>query len=200
MDVFRKQLEANRQNAKLGGVKTEEGKTVSRYNAQKHGLLGEGITELDKVDYIELLKKLTDCYRPEGPMESFLVERIAICVVRLKRACLLEAEHIMATLHPPITKVEGGLPDFNFEGKTVVVKEGFPERLPPQVLENISETYQRYETAIENKLYRALNQLERMQRLRQGERLPAPVNLEVGVHADQMASHENSPPDVSKEG
>ena len=39
----------------------------------------------------------------------------------------------------------------------------------------------RYETAIENKLYRALNQLERLQRLRGGEKIPAPVSVSVGV-------------------
>ena len=36
METSQKQIEANRENAKLGGVKTEEGKAVSRYNAIKH--------------------------------------------------------------------------------------------------------------------------------------------------------------------
>lgn len=183
---------ANRKNSvKSTGPKDT---TSTRYNAQKHGLLGEGITELDETDYKGLLEKLMNCYRPEGAMEMFLVERIALCMVRLKRACLLEAEHITATLHPPITRIEGGFPDLNFEGETVIVKEGFPERFPALALENITEKYQRYETAVENKFYRAVNQLERMQRLRLGERLPAPVNLEVGVHTDPVASFGNSPP------
>ena len=38
MTISDKQLEANRKNAKLGGVKTEEGKAVSRLNALKHGV------------------------------------------------------------------------------------------------------------------------------------------------------------------
>ena len=37
--VSERQLQANRENAKKGGVKTEEGKSVIKYNAQKHGLL-----------------------------------------------------------------------------------------------------------------------------------------------------------------
>ena len=34
------------------------------------------------------------------------------------------------------------------------------------------------------KLYRTLHELERLQRLRQGERLPAPVAVDVTVHTD----------------
>jgi hypothetical protein len=45
-------------------------------------------------------------------------------------------------------------------------------------------TYQRYESSIENTLYRAMNQLERIQRTQQGEHLPAPVAVDVGVHSD----------------
>ncbi len=41
--LSQKQLEANRQNAKLGGVKTEEGKAVSKYNALKHGILSQEV-------------------------------------------------------------------------------------------------------------------------------------------------------------
>ena len=55
MTISDKQLEANRKNAKLGGVKTEEGKEVSRLNALKHGLLSEVIL-LPEEDEDALLK------------------------------------------------------------------------------------------------------------------------------------------------
>ena len=42
MTVSKKQLEANRKNAQKGGVKSEEGKNVVKYNALKHGLLSRG--------------------------------------------------------------------------------------------------------------------------------------------------------------
>jgi hypothetical protein len=44
--------------------------------------------------------------------------------------------------------------------------------------------YQRYITAIEQQLYRALHELERLQRMRQGERLPAPAAVDVNIRAD----------------
>ena len=37
----------------------------------------------------------------------------------------------------------------------------------------------RYETTLERQLYRAMNQLERLQRLRQGEAVPPPLTMEV---------------------
>lgn len=37
----------------------------------------------------------------------------------------------------------------------------------------------RYETTLERQLYRAMHQLERLQRMRKGEFVPAPVTMEV---------------------
>jgi len=45
----------------------------------------------------------------------------------------------------------------------------------------------RYEGAIERQLYKALNQLERMQRLRAGDNVPPPVKLDVDVNTKQNA-------------
>jgi len=45
----------------------------------------------------------------------------------------------------------------------------------PEVLDKI----RRYETKLERQLYRAMNQLERLQRQRLGESIPPPVSLEV---------------------
>jgi len=41
MTVSEKQLQANRENAQKGGVKTPEGKAMVKYNALKHGLLAK---------------------------------------------------------------------------------------------------------------------------------------------------------------
>ena len=43
----------------------------------------------------------------------------------------------------------------------------------------------RYEGAIERQLYKALNQLERLQRLRAGDNVPAPVEVDVDVNTGQ---------------
>ncbi len=43
----------------------------------------------------------------------------------------------------------------------------------------------RYEGAIERQLYKALNQLERIQRLRAGDNVPAPLEVDVDVNTRQ---------------
>ncbi|MFX0196163.1 MAG: hypothetical protein ACFFCW_08575 [Candidatus Hodarchaeota archaeon] len=43
----------------------------------------------------------------------------------------------------------------------------------------------RYEGAIERQLYKALNQLERLQRLRAGDNVPAPVEMDVDINTGQ---------------
>jgi hypothetical protein len=47
----------------------------------------------------------------------------------------------------------------------------------------LASGFQRYETALENKLYRAINQLERLQRTRKGEFVPAPESIDIAIHS-----------------
>ena len=44
----------------------------------------------------------------------------------------------------------------------------------------------RYEGAIERQLYKALNQLERLQRLRAGDSVPPPVKVDVDINTGQI--------------
>ncbi len=50
----------------------------------------------------------------------------------------------------------------------------------------------RYETMINRQLFQAINQLERLQRLRRGEEVPAPVNLQVSHDGANLSEEENS--------
>ena len=180
--------------------------SLTRYNAAKHGLLAEGVTEMDDPsDFRKLCSRLKAQYQPIGEVESALVGRIVFCLVRLRRAAMLEAEFITAELNPALT--ETTYPDGNDmseltkllereHGKTVVVDPGLPARLSASDVETL-QTFQRYETANENKLYRALNQLERLQRARKGDKIPAPAALDANVHRDgnDVASFGNSTPE-----
>jgi hypothetical protein len=50
----------------------------------------------------------------------------------------------------------------------------------------------RYQTMINRQLFQAMNQLERLQRLRKGENVPAPLTLQVSHDAQTISEHKNS--------
>ena len=174
---------ANRRNAKNSTGPHDT--TSTRYNALKHGLLATGVTELDDVaGFPSFCAKIEAELKPLGEMETFLTGQIVLCMVRLKRIRLIEAEYVTAQLNPPVTAKQGGI-DMGMDailGETVVTDPGLPARLSADAVDALANSFARYETAIENRLFRALNQLERMQRLRQGEKIPAPVSAEIAVH------------------
>lgn len=169
--------ESNRKNGRRSTGPHDT--TSTRLNAVKHGLLARGITELDDSDaYESLVQRLTEGYRPLGDLEKFFVQRIAFHMIRLRRAERLEAEYITGEIHPP---VKGPALDNLME--PVVIERGVPAAIGALSAINLVAGFQRYETAIENKLYRAINQLERLQRMRRGECVPAPQALDVSVHS-----------------
>ena len=87
MTVSKKQLEANKKNAQKGGVKTQGGKAIVKYNALKHGLLakevvitiGEGAENLEEFD--ALLEDLKTQLAPAGTLEEMLVEKLVLIQV-----------------------------------------------------------------------------------------------------------------------
>jgi hypothetical protein len=188
-------IEGNRRNARKSTGPKDTSST--RFNAVKHGLLAEGVTELDSPEtFSEFCARLQAELKPIGEVEKFLGRRIALGMVRLKRAVLLEADFLTSQLNPPVT--ETSLSDMcrmlaEMDSKTVVVDPGLPARLSVEAADALANTFARYETAIENRLFRALNQLERMQRLRRGETIPSPVSADIAIHGDKLASLGNSP-------
>lgn len=103
--ISQRKLEANRRNAlKSTGPKTATGKRISAQNAIKHGLLaqaavitnGEGKESEQEFEalYLQLVSELDPC----GVLELMLVEKIAICHWRLRRALRCEVGSIRRQL------------------------------------------------------------------------------------------------------
>jgi hypothetical protein len=184
-------IAANQRNsARSTGPKNT---SVTRLNAATHGLLAEGVTEMDDATAFEAsLQQLGAEFKPQGELESFLVRRIALNMVRLRRAGLMEAEFIRGALNPEV-RSNNTFAELQDSLSGPIVRKGNPPRLSSAVVDSLTDKFQRYETAVENKLYRAVNHLERQQRLRRGEAVSAPVALDVAVHEDSdLASFGNS--------
>jgi len=176
-----KQIEANQQNAlQSTGPKTDEGKTVSRGNALKHGLLSEEVlmkgekqTQLE-----ELGKRLRSELAPHGELENLLVDRIVSSSWRLKRAIRVERD-LLNTEYETCENDE-----YSLKKNDGTVCDGAVWDLVVRRLLGEGHGWlhlTRYETTIERQIYKALHELLRLQSARRGEKPPLPVAIDIDL-------------------
>jgi hypothetical protein len=168
------QIQANRENAKLGGVKTEEGKAISKYNALKHGLLSKEVLLADEDEkiLIELGKRIRSELKPAGELEVLLADRITANMWRLKRLLKVEAATMERQRQFQLRQ------ELNFEVHQDQIER---KAIQDMIANDHIEKLLRYETSIERGVYKALHELQRLQAIRMGERLPAPLVVDVDV-------------------
>ena len=165
-------ISANRINSRKSTG--PENTNSTRFNATTHGLLAAGITELDDAEgYRETLRDLAKEKDPLGQVETFLVKSAALDMIRWRRAGRLEAEYITQVLHPPI-HAPGTLAALSQLEEGRIVDPGLPASMHCEGVQLLVSTFLRYESAIVLRLFRTLHELERLQRMRRGEQLPAP--------------------------
>lgn len=171
-----KQMEANQENGKLGGVKTEEGKNVSKYNALKHGIFRQSLTQYEADFYEGVFDDLLEQLAPEGFVETVLVERMAMCYLRLFRIAKVEKEYMLSRLSPRVVRNS-----FDINLGEEVVQEGYVPVIGINTLENMNEKLLRYDTSIERSLLKALHELQRLQAQRKGENPTLPLAIDVDI-------------------
>jgi len=159
---------ANRQNAqKSTGPKTPEGKKRASRNAVKHGLLARQILIDDgdpnekPKDFDQLLAALTNDYQPADTREQLLIERVAVCYWRLRRAYRFEAQAIRDQREGPKDLASQMIASIN-----PTERDPYEYILPK--MDQLNKLL-RYETVISRELNRALNQLTRLQKARSGD-------------------------------
>ena len=128
---------------KVGGVKTDAGKEVTKYNAVKHGILRETVAEYEKVDEQRLYNELAADLQPRGKVEEILVELAAVNLVKLQRISKAEREFVA---------------DFSTT-KGLNIFDARNGEFPAAVVEKLL-VYSRYQTATENRIFRILGALK----------------------------------------
>jgi len=169
-EISSKQLEANRRNAQKAGVKTEEGKKVSRLNARKHGIFASALTERDEKELKPLYEEFAADLEPRNAIEEAIVEKLALTYVRLQRCARAEAEYHRETWWPDAERLRSP-------------RQGPPTYFRSTSFRKVAELINRYDTSLTNQLFRLLHELERMQRMHGGDRVPAPITADVSVSA-----------------
>ena len=158
------------------GPKTEEGKAVSRLNAITHGLLSREV--LIEGEDGAVLTKMTDALRDEmqpiGELESFLVDRLAAEMWRMRRALAVERKNadvakyrVLNAMFPEETYGKGDAQQMAAE--TAMITDSDTEKI------------MRYATMIERSFYRAMHELQRLQAARNGQESPIPHVLDVNA-------------------
>lgn len=89
-----KQQIANQQNSLKGGVKTDEGKAVVRFNARKHGILANLVADYEDNFYKNYVDALFEELKPQSIIEQIILERVALHYLKLYRLNKAESEYI----------------------------------------------------------------------------------------------------------
>jgi hypothetical protein len=160
--VSEKQLLANRENAKKGGPRTDEGKAIVRRNAVRHGLLcRDSVLRIEKERALrELRERFIADLQPQGELEMMFLDRIVSSYWRLGRAVKLETRYMDQLI---------SYSEYNSWANDQVEALGkWPDLT-------------RYETTIERQMYKAHHELQRLQLARQGARPVAPIAIDVDL-------------------
>ena len=156
MSVSEKQQQANEQNAKLGGVKSKEGKEKVRYNAMKHGILAKHVVlaDEDRDEYQTLGENLYRELNPQSEVEKILVERVIANTWRLRK-CLQIEVNVMSFQENDMES------NMIFDGG-----EDQRKRSKYRSMANtpILDRLMRYESMMENGFFKALHELNYIQK------------------------------------
>lgn len=154
-----KQVAANRENANRStGPKSPAGKSRSRRNSLKHGLLSRELVVLweDDREYHKLLNALVADHCPEGATEVLLVEQLAVATWKLSRLTGIESAVMNRQFESFLVS---GLNPGNTTDKKIqyAMSHTLPKNL--HVLIN-------YETQLTKGFHRALSTLHTLQKKR----------------------------------
>ncbi len=161
-----------------GGVKTLEGKNISRWNAQKHGILRQSLMSDEEERFNKIHEMFNEELQPIGVIEKVLVERLTLLYLKLKRVSVAETEYLKSLLNPKVIEAKyiNGFETLNIVTTTEkVISEGFKPALPDETFDYLGRTYSRYEEVTERRFYKALRELQRLQLIRRGEIVPAAI-------------------------
>ncbi len=200
-----RQVAANRENGLKGGVKTEEGKAVSRLNARKHSIFVTALTPEDSEEICGYEAELIATLRPVGRIEEMLVEKIALTWLRIQRCARAEAEYHSQIWGDPDKVPQEYCGCDRSQRRVRFAETGvcFNEK----AFERMVKLIDLYDTRLTNQFLKLMHEIERMQLLRKGKDAPADetpsasaVQKDVPTLTEEGAPVAETPPAVDELG
>jgi hypothetical protein len=173
-----KQIDANRKNARHStGPKTPQGKAVVSRNALKHALLAQDSTlpGEDQKQVIEIYDSLEADLKPAGALEEFLVHHMASAQWRLQRLARIETGVLDASLDRLLRyeddddEDEKKTPEQEYQDQTLTLGKTLVKGKLGTDFWNLA----RYDNIIRRSFFKALAELQRLQKLRATQPKPA---------------------------
>ena len=158
-----RKIEANRRNAKKStGPKTSVGRVTSSWNSTRHGLLSKSLPPIYGQDKKQFARLLTNLQRDLEPVGT-LEEVLVEKIAQEYWRLGVAAWH---------------------EARAFEKESPFTKPTIPVIL--------RYQTTINRQLFQAMNELERLQRLRKGDNVPAPLSVQISGDPPAISEKEDS--------
>ena len=180
----KKQIEANKQNALKGGVKTDAGKSVSRLNATKYGFFSKITTEFDKLSNEDFCAEMYKYYQPENEYEKQLVEIILSNFLTYRRICFVEKEFIETKLNPDISHSD-------IISEHLFSTKGYKSVIKLDLLDDLNK-FQKYKTSIQNNIIKLSHELERLTNNRYSTNKIIPNAVDVNISTQNGFVLENN--------
>lgn len=163
MDRTEKQKKSSQENRQNGGVKTTEGKEISKMNALTHGILASCITKYDSIDAESLYMEFVDEFGADTLSRKILIQQLALTVLRLARCARAETELLREAMNPPVVEVKdcSAFGDFDFSTTvTTVISKGEPATLSESDLAKFTLIHERYEPRLVSRMLRLIKLLK----------------------------------------
>ncbi|MFQ5479416.1 MAG: hypothetical protein ACE5E4_12475 [Candidatus Binatia bacterium] len=176
--VTRRQLKANRLNAKNStGPKSLKGKKSVSQNALKHGLLSRHLLlpSDDPKAFKRLAEGLWRDWDPQGAKEERFLDELIVITWRAQRFVRVETGLFARYLGDP----EDIRATYYTEDDTFRRAGGFGSAF--MHAEGSFTLLCRYRAAIQGEFFRTYDALERLQRMRRGQEVAAPVAVDLDV-------------------
>jgi predicted secreted protein len=207
-----RQIKANRQNAQRStGPRTANGKARVSLNALKHGLTGRQVVlpNENPEDFDSFRANLLHILDPHDELEATFAEGFIIDEWRRRRVPLMEAAlynrahqaSVIAKQKREARRYESAMSSCKEASSSEMsrlmevadalarLKESRSKPDPSVELTTVFETcadtfthLSRYEVALSRSLLRNLHELQRLQAMRAGERVPPPAAVDVDVN------------------
>ena len=183
-----RKIEANRRNAlRSTGPRTPRGKKTVAKNALKHGFFSKWLLvahpdgKEDPNEYADLCAALREHYRPNSFLEELWLEKIAVWSWRLRRLIRFESGQIALALaehSQDIKQSSTELAEFESAPLSSPEIDSMTDHLFLPSKEELDKLL-RYEAMINRQLNHAIAELERLQRRRNGESVPALISVDI---------------------